>query len=189
MIYIVPTDTCFWLAVALDDIKSYNKIYEIKNRSYDKPLSIMIDSFSWLEKNTNLNKSQIEFLKNYNSPFTILTDCNIIKMILNLEQDDFEYKNKNTYKKIAFRVANNDIQKKLIWEIWPFFLTSANFSWEKEIFSIDEAKEQFKIYEKDINFLENYYKNCENLKILPKTKTSDIFEFIWDTTETKYIRK
>ncbi len=54
MIYIVPTDTCFWISCSLDDVKNYNKIYEIKKRDLSKPLAIMIESFEWLEKNKKI---------------------------------------------------------------------------------------------------------------------------------------
>ena len=110
----------------------------------------MIESFEWLEANTSLNNEQITFLKNYKKPFTILTECPYMQMVLNLEQEDFEYQNKEVYKKLAFRVANNDIQKKLTSEIGPIFLTSANFSGEKEIYSIEDAKKQFSFFKKYI---------------------------------------
>lgn len=183
MMYILPTDTCFWIACAFDDTKSYHKIYEIKNRPLEKPLAIMIESFDWLEKNTPLSKKQIEFLKAYKRPFTVMTECPYMQMVLNLEQEDFCYENKQFYKKIAFRVAHNDIQKKLISEVWPIFLTSANFSWEKEIYSIEDAKKQFENF-KDIKFLWN-----ENIHSLPTTKPSDIFEFEWETINIKYLRQ
>lgn len=182
MIYILPTDTCFWIACSLDDTKSYHKIYKIKKRDFSKPLAIMVESFDWLLKNTNLNTQQINFLKNYKRPFTILTECPHIKMILNLEQEDFEYQNKEIYKKIAFRVANNEIEKKLIWEIWPIFLTSANFSGEKEIYDIEEAKKQFSNF-KNIKFL------WEWITLDNKIKPSDIFEFNCKTINIKYLRQ
>jgi hypothetical protein len=77
----------------------------------------MVENFEWLRKNTPLNKSQIEFLKNYSRPWTVLTNCHYIEMILNLKQKDFNYENREFYKKIAFRVANNQIEKELISEI------------------------------------------------------------------------
>jgi tRNA A37 threonylcarbamoyladenosine synthetase subunit TsaC/SUA5/YrdC len=117
----------------------------------------MVENFEWLEINTSLNKEQIEFLKNYKRPFTIMTDCPRIKMIFELDQDDFKYENKDEYKKIAFRVAHNDYQKKLISEIGPIFLTSANYSGEKEIYDTNEAKKQFEKYLKEITFIpENF---------------------------------
>jgi L-threonylcarbamoyladenylate synthase len=75
MIYLIPTDTCFGIACELTNSKSYEKIYEIKKRELSKPLAIMVENFEWLEKNTILNKAQIQFLKEYKAPFTILTEC------------------------------------------------------------------------------------------------------------------
>ena len=182
MIYILPTDTCFWIWCAFDDVKSYNKIYKIKKRPLSKPLAIMVLDFDWLEYNTNLNEDQINFLKNYKKPFSIMCESSRIKMILNLEQDDFNYENKESYKKIVFRVAHNDIQKKLISEIWPIFLTSANFSGKPEIYDINEAKIQFEKYKNHMTFLWKQTK-------LAKTSPSDIFEFIWDSTDIKFLRQ
>lgn len=181
MIYVIPTDTCFWIWCEISDIESYEKIYKIKNRTLDKPLAIMVWDFNWLETHTDLNDEQISFLKNYNHPFTVLTNCDRIKMLLSLEQADFCYKNKEKYEKIAFRIANNEIQKKLIDEIWPIFLTSANLSWDKEIYDIIEIKNIFKPYLKDIKI---FWENSIN-KIPP----SDIFEFVWDSLELNYLRK
>lgn len=183
MIYILPTDTCFWIACAFDDTNSYHQIYKIKNRPLEKPLAIMVENFEWLAKNTSLSDDQIDFLKKYPRPFTILTDCPYIEMILNLEQDDFQYENKEFYKKIAFRVAHNEIQKKLISEVWPIFLTSANFSWEKEIYSINEAKKQFQPF-KNIIFL------WDNIILDNSIQPSDIFEFEWESSQNiKYLRQ
>lgn len=183
MIYIIPTDTCFWIWCAIDDIKSYNKIYQIKKRPLNKPLAIMVESFEYLQKITDLNENQINFLKKYQKPFTILTNSSYIKMFINLEQEDFDFENKEFYEKIAFRVANNDIEKKLIKEIWPIFLTSANFSWEKEIYDISQAKKQFEKYSKEISFL------WENIILDENIKPSDIFEFVWESLEIKFNRK
>jgi hypothetical protein len=77
----------------------------------------MVESFDWLSKNTSLTKEQVDYLKTYKRPFTIMTDCPRIKMILELDQEDFKYENKDQYKKIAFRVAHNDYQRKLISEV------------------------------------------------------------------------
>lgn len=183
MIFIIPTDTCFWIWCEITDVKSYHRIYEIKKRDLSKPLAIMVKDFSWLEKNTSLNKAQIDFLKKYEKPFTIMTDAPRISMILNLEQDVFKYLNALEYKKIAFRVAHNDFQRDLIDEIGPIFLTSANFSWEKEIYSTNEAKKQFDKYLKEIKFIPS------DFEIEEKLPPSDIFEFIWESLNITYLRK
>ena len=74
MIYILPTDTCYWIACPIHDLKSYSWIYKMKKRDLGKPLAILVPDFKWLEENTDLNKEQVLFLKDYKKPFTILTN-------------------------------------------------------------------------------------------------------------------
>lgn len=183
MIFIIPTDTCFWIGCWLWDIEDYQRIYTIKKRPLEKPLAIMVESFDWLYQYTSLNEEQIEYLQNYKRPFTVLCDCPRIQMLLQMDQEDFSYPNKEVYQKIAFRVAHNDIQKKLIHDIGPIFLTSANFSGEKEIYDIQEARMQFQKFEKEIEFL------WENITLDSNIKPSDIIEFIGETTEIVYQRQ
>jgi len=171
MIYIIPTDTCFWIACSLYSTSDYKKIYELKKRSYDKPLAVMVESLDYLEKNTFLSPWQKNFLLNYKRPYTI-----ILKTKTDFIPNDVP--NKLRYQKVAFRVAHLDIQKKLLDTIWPFFLTSANLSDTKEIYEIAQLP----------------FKENENVKILCDenieiTPPSDIFEFIGDTTQTVYLRK
>ncbi len=186
MIYILPTDTCFWIWCAINDIENYNKIYKIKKRDLNKPLAIMVQNFNWLKENTNLNNKQILFLKDYKRPFTILTNSNSLSLWLNYEDENWIwFKNRNIYKKIAIRIANNNIQKNLIKKIWPIFLTSANLSWKKEIYNIKDIEKDFSYYIKNnsIKLL------TDNSISLPEIKISDIFEFIWDSLDIKYLRK
>jgi hypothetical protein len=78
----------------------------------------LLKDFQQLEKYTELTKEQIDFLKNYKKPFTILTKSNYIKIWLNFvnEETGEEFRNRSIYEKIALRVANNDIERKLIKE-------------------------------------------------------------------------
>jgi len=187
MIYILPTDTCFWIACPLDDIKSYERIYKIKKRSFDKPLAILVPDFNWLEKNTTLTKEQVDFLKKYDKPFTIMTDSPHVKVWINFVNDENseEFLNRWVYEKFAFRVANNKTQDRLLKENWPMFLTSANISNNPEIYTSREIKEVFWDYieTQKIKFV------WENTWVLEKVKPSEIFEFVWETLEQKFIRK
>ncbi len=178
MLYIIPTDTCFWIACSFSDKNWYNRIYEVKWRDFKKPLAIMINEFSILE--SLLNKEQLDFLKNYHRPWTVLLKSDKLKLNFPLIKGDNSsiFPLKTEY--VAFRVANNDIQKKLIDEVWAIYLTSANFSWEKETYNVSELKEIFWKYD-DIKILAE--------KDLQNVSPSDIFEFIWETTEIKYLRK
>lgn len=177
-LFIFPTDTCFWIATPINDIEWYNKIYEIKKRDYKKPLAILVDSYDWLIKNTTINQKQINFLKNYNKPFTVLLD-----MKNNLLDDNIV--NKSNYKKFAFRIAHNFMQNKLIRLNWPLFLTSANRTWECELFSTNNIKDIFK---KEINKYNITVFAHPGFCIDKKQNFSDIFEFIWNSEEIRYIR-
>lgn len=187
MIYILPTDTCFWIACSISDQKNYEKIYKIKKRSLDKPLAVLVEDFKWLKNNTTLTTEQINFLENYNKPFTILTDCPHLKIWLNFVNEDTseEFINRWVYEKIAFRVAHNSTQKRLTKENWPLFMTSANISNEPEIYNSREIKEKFWYYLDKwiIKFV------WENTWVLGKNPPSEIFEFVWDSLEQKFLRK
>lgn len=186
MIYLIPTDTCYWMACPIHDLKSYDFIYKIKKRSLDKPLAILVPDFKWLKDNTDLTSEQIDFLENYNKPFTIITDCNSLKIWINyVDDENNEFLNRDIYDSFAFRVANNSIQKRLLKENWPMFLTSANISNKPEIYFKNEIKEEFAYY------LEKWTMQFfwENMWNPDKNPPSDIFEFDWDSLEINYLRK
>jgi len=185
MLYILPTNTCFWIACPINSLESYKKIYKIKSREKSKAIAILVDDFSYFSEHTKLTSKQIDFLKNYKNPFTILInkekilDQNLLKIIDKLD-------NSEIYEKIAFRVAHNFMQKKLIRLNWPLFLTSANKSDNPEIFDTITIKKEFSSEIEKYNikiFAHNDY--CIN----SIQKYSDIFEFKKGNEEVKYFRK
>ncbi len=183
-LFFLSTDTCFGLGCPMSDDVSYRKIYAIKKRSYDKPLAIMVESFEWLKNNTDLSSEQIDFLKEYKKPFTILTESLPVHHWINYEDDDISFENRDVYQQIAFRVAHTSEQKKLIKKHGPIFLTSANMSGEPELYNQDNIIDRFN-YE-----IEKYKIDILGASELsPNTPSSDIFEFIWESTEVKYLRQ
>ncbi len=184
-IFIVPTNTCFWIACPISEIESYKKIYEIKKRDFSKPLAILVDDFDYLSKNSLLTENQINFLKNYSKPWTILidkekiTDKNLLNQIEKLP-------NSEIYEKIAFRVAHNFMHRKLISKHWPLFLTSANKSNNPEILSSIKIKQELK------DEIENFWIKVfahNDFCINSQQTASDIFEFIGENDEIRYLRK
>ncbi len=186
MIYILPTDTCYWIACSIHEVKSYERIYKIKKRDLSKPLAILVPDYKWLEDNTSLTSEQVKFLKKYEKPFTILTDCDHLKIWINyVDEDNNEFINRDIYERFAFRVVNNDTEKRLVKENWPMFLTSANISNSPEMYNSKKVEKEFAYYLEKWK-IEFVWKNTWNL---PGKKTSDIFEFVWDTLEVEYLRK
>jgi tRNA A37 threonylcarbamoyladenosine synthetase subunit TsaC/SUA5/YrdC len=138
MIYILPTDTCYGIACALEDKKNYEKIYKIKKRRLDKPLAIMVKDFSWLRENTDLTDEQVDFLERYEKPFTILTNSTPVELFINFGDENEEYLiNKDVYEQVAFRVAHNEMQESVINTHGPIWLTSANLSGAGETYDIE----------------------------------------------------
>lgn len=174
------------MACPIHDFKAYSWIYRIKKRDLNKPLAILVPDYKWLEDNTDLLSEQIDFLEEYNKPFTVLTDSSHLKVWINyIDDDNNEFLNRDMYQEFAFRVVNNDIEKRLVKENGPMFLTSANLSGKPELYSGKKVEEEFAYYlEKEkMKFV---WKNVWNL---PENGTSDIFRFKWDSLELDYLRK
>lgn len=115
MLYIIPTDTCYGIACPFYDKEAYQRIYNLKKRSFDKPLAILVESFSWLEKNTDISKKQLEFLSAYPYPFTVLLQSSPVRAYLQFSTEDEEaFINKDIYTYISFRVAHHPVHKKLL---------------------------------------------------------------------------
>ena len=100
MIYILPTDTCYWIACPIHDLKAYSWIYKIKKRNPSKALAILIPDFKWLEDNTDLTSEQIEFLKN-----SIIAKLNSNEKY---QIEDFGYLSKDETGKIIFTQTATD---------------------------------------------------------------------------------
>ena len=79
--------------------------------------------------------------------------------------------NSRQYKKIGFRIAHTDLQKKLIQKNNFFFLTSANKSWKWEILFDKEILKQL------WHEIKKYNIQVLDTKINSKKSYSDIFEF------------
>lgn len=142
MIFILPTNTCFWIWCFVPDFENYSNIYKIKNRDFSKPFSIFVYDFEYLQKYTDLQDTEIFFLQNYKKPFTILIKKENIKDEV-LLQNLAKLPNFDLYEKVWFRIAHTFMQKRMIEDNWPFFLSSANKSWQSEIKTTKKVKEIF----------------------------------------------
>lgn len=181
-IFILPTDTCYGIWCPIWDSDAYKRIYEIKKRDFSKPLAIMVEDLDWLYENTTLSEQQLDFISEYEKPFTVLTECPRIKMLLEFEDEEISYPNHYQYEQIAFRVAHTPAQKKLIQQEWPIFLTSANISQKQENYKISDIKETFQNYLNEIKII-------DEVDLDENISASDIFSFEWESLELNYLRK
>ena len=93
-----------------------------------------------MEKISKLNSRQIDFLKGYPHPFTIVTEM----------KTDFifpSFLDRNLYKDFGLRVAESFLTEEGSEMLeFPIFLTSANNSGEEEIYDYSELQERFGKY-------------------------------------------
>lgn len=133
MPFIVPTNTCYGIAGYHTDIE-YRAIYRLKGRDFAKPLAWIVKEYNDLHRYIDITDEQIEFLRAYSRPWTILAPKRQTYLLP-------DFLDEEQYTRIAFRVASACIPNEEIREIlkYPLFLTSANLSGQKESSTLEEA--------------------------------------------------
>lgn len=122
-IYVVPTDTCIGFGCRLDDREAYEMLIKIKGRNKEKPIAIMVPTWDDLVYESTLTPTQINFLKTYKFPFTI------VAQIRQDFRDEYPILDEYEYKTVGFRVAETCLSAETLAHIRsPLFLTSANKS-------------------------------------------------------------
>lgn len=174
-LYVIPTDTCIGLACRIDDEKWYQLLSEIKGRDQSKPIAILVPTWEDLAYETKLLPAQINFLRTYKFPFTILCEVN------NDFRDEYPILDTYGYKRVWFRVAEACLSPETNTYIRsPLFLTSANKSDQVECLTIEQVEKTFEEF-------------LPILKIIPgipwKIPPSNVFTFRGTSNDLNYIRK
>jgi L-threonylcarbamoyladenylate synthase len=129
---VYPTDTIYGLGVNIYDINAIKKVFNIKKRSFNKPLSICVSQISDINSVAYLDKTKIDFINEIlPGPFTIiLRKKEYISNLLTAGGG-----------KIGIRIPNNRICMELA-NLFPVTTTSANLSGRKPSGSVNEVVEQ-----------------------------------------------
>jgi len=156
---VYPTDTAYGLGVNALKVSTINKLYEAKNRSFDKPTHIIVSNIQMMEKVSYVNEyARILYNSFLPGPLTIiLKKKNIIPDILT-----------GGINTIGIRIPNCTVTKLLSKDLsFPYTTPSANKSGDKTPYSINEA-------------LSSLGKNDIDLALdageLPKTQPSTIID-------------
>ncbi|MGB9845305.1 L-threonylcarbamoyladenylate synthase [Methanothermobacter tenebrarum] len=131
-IVLYPTDTLYGLGVNAFDEEAVKRLYRLKKRPFNKPISICLHDIEWIRRIAHLNP-QIERLikKLLPGPFTIiLKKKNTIPQILTGNTD-----------KIGIRIPDNTISRELSKD-FPITSTSANISGMKTHNNIKDIIQQ-----------------------------------------------
>lgn len=130
-----PTDTIYGLGCDATNIKAIRKIYQIKRRDKDKPLLILVSSYSMLRRYCFLSKKQEEYLKKIwpGKVSVIFKKRKLLSSSLTGGKDT-----------VAVRLPKDDFLIKIIKKInKPLVSTSLNASGQRNLSSISEMKKHF----------------------------------------------
>ncbi|MGZ7160689.1 MAG: L-threonylcarbamoyladenylate synthase [Methanobacterium sp.] len=127
-----PTDTVYGIGTNIFNLEAVEKIYKIKKRPLNKPISVCVSSINDLHKIAYLNKDMEKKLEHiFPGPFTvILKKKNIVPPILTAGSE-----------KIGIRIPDSKICMELSSE-FPITTTSANISGKTVAESVEGVLEQ-----------------------------------------------
>jgi len=130
----IPTETVYGIGVNPYSQEAVNKIFELKGRDEDKPLSILVSSYYELQK-LDIVSTIPEVVELYwPGPLTIVVETT------KEFADGVGTKNPIS---IGVRVPDNELAIELLKITGPLAVTSANRSGENDITSNAEAEEIF----------------------------------------------
>ena len=130
----IPTETVYGIGVNPTSQTAVNKIFELKERNEDKPLSILISSFYDIHK-LGVVSTIPEVVELYwPGPLTIIVETTLEF------SDGVGTKSTNT---IGIRVPDNDLAIELLKITGPLAVTSANISGNEDVKSDVDAQNIF----------------------------------------------
>lgn len=131
-----PTDTVYGLAIIYDDKNAFDKLYSIKNRSINKPISMMVYNKDVLKEVANIDLNSKKVIdKLMPGPLTI---------ILKAKEDLPEHVTFNM-KTIGVRIPTNEVALNILKKInKPLLVTSANISNEPSLIKASDVYKKFK---------------------------------------------
>jgi L-threonylcarbamoyladenylate synthase len=129
---VYPTDTVYGIGANVFDIKAVEKVYSIKKRSQNKPISVCVSKIEDIHKIAHMDENTEKLVKKIlPGPFTIiLKKKENVPSILTADGE-----------KIGIRVPDNEVCIELSRE-FPITTTSANISGKKVPESIDGVLRQ-----------------------------------------------
>ena len=130
----IPTETVYGIGVNPTSQTAVNKIFELKERDEDKPLSILISSFYDIHKLgvVSIIPEVVELY--WPGPLTIIVETTLEF------SDGVGTKSPNT---IGIRVPDNDLAIELLKITGPLAVTSANISGNEDVKSDVDAQNIF----------------------------------------------
>ncbi|WP_239682424.1 L-threonylcarbamoyladenylate synthase [Candidatus Phytoplasma phoenicium] len=138
-IIIFPTDTVYGIGTTIDDQESLNKIFKIKNRSFDKAITILFYSLTQMQDIVILNsqlRTIIDFF--WPGPLTLIVSTKP------------KYYQKTNEKKIGIRIPNHQLALKILKIKGPMRTTSVNQSGQP---ALNDPLQILKQYQRKVDYV------------------------------------
>ncbi len=131
---IYPTDTVYGIGCDATNESAVNKLYKVKERNRDKPLSVLVGGLGQIIKYFDINGEELMYITKYlPGPYTFILKT---KREMPVSKND----------KIGVRVPNYVFIRKVALKLGrPIVTTSANISGKnppKSIYELDEIKDR-----------------------------------------------
>lgn len=125
-VWATPTDTCYWFSCPIDDQLAINNIRNLKNRTENKPFSVLFINLESVKKYCLISAKQEAFMleNKYYSSFILNQINSEDSMCVRIENDKFP---------ISICSLLNS----------PVITTSVNISWQKELNTAQQIKQKF----------------------------------------------
>ena len=125
---IYPTDTVYGVGCLMNDPEGIEKIYQMKQRDYGKPIAVLCANMSQVKAISDFPDYAEKYADHWPGALTI---------ILN---------NKEHTGTIAVRIPDSDVSYRILKCFGPMSTTSVNYSGEKEINDLEEIEKKFGQY-------------------------------------------
>lgn len=131
-VVLYPTDTVYGLGANIFDNEAVKRVFEIKQRSLLKPLSILVSNVNAIDLVAKVSLNQKEVINNYlPGPYTFILEKSTLVPRTVTSGSSF----------VGVRVPNNQIACQLA-SLFPITTTSANLSDKEVLSNPDEILEQ-----------------------------------------------
>jgi L-threonylcarbamoyladenylate synthase len=134
-IIVYPTDTLYGIGADIYNKSAVRKVFLIKKRSFDNPLSVAVCSIDEIEKIAYLNKTSRNLAELF-LPGRLTLILNKKDIIPDIVTSGLE--------KVAIRIPDNNVALRLLNEFGPLTATSANLHGKKTPVFIKDIIMQFK---------------------------------------------
>ncbi|KYK33459.1 MAG: hypothetical protein AYK22_06600 [Thermoplasmatales archaeon SG8-52-3] len=134
-IIVYPTDTLYGLGADIYNDDAVRKVFIIKNRSFDNPLSVAVSNIDEIDKIAFLNEKSRGLAEAFlpGGLTIILKKRNVISDVVTAGLN-----------KVAVRIPDNKVALELLSRFGPLTATSANIHGKKTPFIIKDILMQFK---------------------------------------------